>query len=330
MCFSFLSINIRVKIEVRHHRAFSNQANLMIRSKKINLSQLHAWLQEQQLPASTNAKYLLRLRYADHATFPAIKQGLQSYINEAHEDARERLRSSLADDLSPFRGTPQDPAENYPEALHMITLKGYFGEIMAGLQVEHLGAHGKTGWCIPAYLFRHHDVELQHLEEINQKLKDKENYDPDALANRRPGRTGDDVLAFIMNDNGQISDVLVLEAKCVNPHNAATLGGAHAQVSKTRTPPVDILRLMEILKNHDTKKAKAWQLALTNYYRADHKSAKRYNGVSYICANAPKNMISWMQHDKPHQQYKATRGLMGIEVHMPEMERVVKALYRNT
>ena len=302
----------------------------MIRSKKINITQLQAWLQEQTLPAPANAKYRLRLRCADHASFPAVQQDLQAYIDEAHEDARERLRSSLADDLSPFNEAPPDPAENYPQVLHLITLKGYFGEIMAGLQVEHLGAHGKTGWCIPAYLFRHHEVELQHLEEINQKLKDGEGYDLDDPANKRPGRTGDDVLAFIMDDKGQISDTLVLEAKCVNLHHAATLGGAHAQVSKTRTPPVDTLRLMEILKNYGTKKAKDWHVALTNYYRADHKKANRYNGVSYICTNAPKKALSWMPHDKPHDHYTAMHKLKSIEVHMLEMEAVVKALYRNT
>lgn len=302
----------------------------MIRKKKISLGRLKAWLVEQSLPISGNSKYVLRLRHADHASFPAIKKDLQEYIDEAHQDACERLRSSLADDLSPFQETPHDPAENYPGALHVITLKGYLGEVLAGLQVEHLGAHGKTGWCIPAYLFRHHDVELQHLEEINQRLRSGEDYDPDDPANKRPGRTGDDVLAFIMDDKEQILDVLVLEAKCVNPHHATTLAGAHAQVSKTRTPPIDTLRLLEILKNHDTKEAKSWQIALTNYYRTGHKSANRYNGVSYICTNTPKKMASWMPHDKPHDAYKATRRLEGIEVHMAEMEAVVKALYRKS
>lgn len=301
----------------------------MVRSKKIDIPKLQAWLKAQSVTNPAAPKYYLHLLRADAAAFDQIEANLKEYIQEAHEDARRRLRDSLADDLSPFTGSTPDPAENYPAMLHEITLKGYWGEILAGLLVEHLGAHGKSGWCIPAYLFRHHDVELQHLEEINQKLREGEDYDPDAPGNKRPGRTGDDVLAFIMDDDGQISDVLALEAKCVDPHNATTLGSAHTQVSKTRTPPVDTLRLLEILKDYDTAKAKAWRLSLTNYYASGHKNADRYNGVSYVCTNPPKNATSWMRHDKPHEKYTAPRKLKGLEIHMPELDDVIQRLYRS-
>ncbi|HEU5046541.1 MAG TPA: hypothetical protein VFT64_01720 [Rickettsiales bacterium] len=301
----------------------------MIRTKKINTPQLQTWLKTQPLPTPGAPQYYLRLLRTDAAAFDQIEGSLKEYIQEAHEDARRKLRDSLADDLSPFTSSTPDPAENYPAILHKITLKGYWGEVLAGLLVEHLGAHGKSGWCIPAYLFRHHVVELQHLENINQKLRQGENYDPDAPENKRPGRTGDDVLAFIMGDDGQISDVLVLEAKCVDPHNATILGNAHTQISETRTPPVDILRLLEILKDYDTTKAKAWRLSLTNYYASGHKNADRYNGVSYVCTNPPKQATSWMPHEKPHEKYTTPRKLKGLEIHMPELDEVIERIYRS-
>jgi len=54
--------------------------------------------------------------------------------------------------------------------LNRITLQGYLGETLAGLAVEHFGAFGKRDWHVPAFLFRFHDQEFQHLDLINERF----------------------------------------------------------------------------------------------------------------------------------------------------------------
>src|SRR5258706_14386554 len=94
-----------------------------------------------------------------------ILKELTSYIQDAHEDARSRLRKLVENPLDPLGDLPAfDPTYGYPEHFHMDTLKGYFGEIFAGLIAEHFSPFEQEGWKVPAFLFRYHEVEFQHLE----------------------------------------------------------------------------------------------------------------------------------------------------------------------
>src|SRR5258708_27178695 len=90
---------------------------------------------------------------------------LTLYVQKAHEDAKQHLRKPLGISLDPL-GAPieVDPAEGYPQLFDMRTLKGYFGEVFAGLIAEHCAPFGEKTWKVPAFLFRFHDVAFQHLE----------------------------------------------------------------------------------------------------------------------------------------------------------------------
>ena len=301
----------------------------MIRKRRLSIPKLGAWL-ETQIVNGRTVRYQLRLWKANHRNFDNIEDELKLYIREAHEDVCLKIRRALEDDLAPFTNEDDDPTANYPSALNRISLQGYFGETIGGALVEHLGSHGKQGWCVPAYLFRFHTVELQHLEDINQRLLEGISFNPDAPSERRPGRTGDDAFAFIKNDDGEITDVLVLEAKCLSSHNSTTLGNAHTQVSGTPKRPIDIPRLTELLGDYNTDTAKEWRLALLNYYRKGYRMSNRFDGVIYICTNAPVKRSSWMPKDNPHPKYIAGRPLEGLEIHMPDLDEVMNRLYRNT
>ena len=121
------------------------------------------WLALQS-STSSSPNYSLRMWKSQSAQLAPVADELKQYVEEALDDARKRLRKGFEDDLSPFSGGQPDPAENFPSVLHRNTLQGYFGEILAGLAIEHWGAHGQTDWNIPAFFFRFHDVEFQHLE----------------------------------------------------------------------------------------------------------------------------------------------------------------------
>jgi hypothetical protein len=167
----------------------------MIRFRRLTPALLNAWLVNQHL-TSTHARYRLRVWRENQAAPAAIRNEMVAYLEEAFEDARRRIRRGFEDDLSPFSDPALDPAANYPALLHRVTLQGYLGETLAVLAVEHWGAHGHMDWIVPAFLFRLHDQEFQHLEAINERLRAGEPYDPDQRAQQRPGRTGDDGLAF--------------------------------------------------------------------------------------------------------------------------------------
>ncbi|MFH1046727.1 MAG: hypothetical protein V1738_00325, partial [Patescibacteria group bacterium] len=126
----------------------------MIRSKRITISKLRAWLMPQ--PVLTNGRYRFRLITEIPQKRSPVIDEVKEYVREAHEDARNRLRGVLSPTLSPFTPNGADPADGYPEELAESDLMGYFGEVMAGLIAEHEDVHGFSGWKIPAFLFRFH------------------------------------------------------------------------------------------------------------------------------------------------------------------------------
>jgi hypothetical protein len=202
----------------------------MIRFRRLTPALLDAWLVQHALP-NPHARYRLRVWRESRSELTALRAELIAYFDEAFDDARRRIRAGFADDLSPFNDPARDPAANYPALLHRVTLQGYLGETLAGLAVEHWGAHGHIDWVVPAFLFRLHDQEFQHLESINERLLAGETYDPDNIAEQRPGRTGDDALAFRIDDQGVITDVLTLEAKCLAQNRSEKIKEAHAKLA---------------------------------------------------------------------------------------------------
>jgi hypothetical protein len=290
---------------------------------------LDAWLVDQHL-ANAHERYRLRVWREERAGLAAIKAELIAYVDEAFEDARQRIRRGFEDDLSPFNDPTTDPAANYPAPLHHITLQGYLGETLVVLAVEHWGAHNYTDWAVPAFLFRLHDQEFQHLEAINERILCGEAYDPDRLAERRPGRTGDDGLAFRMNGQNAITDVLTLEAKCLVQNNNAKIKEAHQKLAAGGMRPSGIRELINILEEYDTLEAQAWQEALVELWRDGYRSVARHDGVGYTCGRVPAQAgrVAWMPADAPHPAYTVARKLEGMEFQFEDLPTVVKTLYR--
>lgn len=302
----------------------------MIRFKRLSPALLNSWLVGKQLPNSESPLYRLRLWREDPNGLAAIKSELIEYLDEAFDDARIRLRKGFEDSLSPFVAPPQDPAANYPAMLHQVTLQGYLGETLAVLAVEHWGAAGHTDWVIPAFLFRLHDQEFQHLELINQRLAAGEAYDPNAEAEQRPGRTGDDGLAFRINDQNVITDILTLEAKCVGANRPKLIEDAHEKLAAGSKTPTGIRELISILAEYNTPEAQSWQQALLQLRASNCLNATRYDGIAYACGAIPQqvNRISWMKADAPHPSYTVQRHLEGMEFQFTDMPNLIDTLYR--
>jgi hypothetical protein len=304
----------------------------MIRFLRITPQHLAAWLVRTPVPAPpAPRRYRLRVWREVNASFAGLRDELIAYAQEALDDARKRIRKGFEDHLSPFSDPADDPAANYPAMLNRITLQGYFGETLAGLAVEHFGAFGKTDWHVPAFLFRMHEAEFQHLDLINERLAMGKMHDPDAVKERRPGRTGDDAIAFRIDDQGRITHVLTLEAKCLARSNAATIAEAHGKLSSGQLKPPGVRELISLLSEYDTEEAKEWRLRLLEYYFKDVAAAKRWDGLCYAVGNRPKvpaTRVAWLPHDAPHAGYTSTRLLEAMEVQFEDLDGVVDALYR--
>jgi hypothetical protein len=301
----------------------------MIRVRRLTTVLLNSWLVAQPL-GSAHARYRLRVWRESQAGLRAIRTELLAYLEEAFEDARRRIRRGFDDNLSPFLDPTADPAANYPAMLHRVTLQGYFGETLAVIAVEHWGAHGHDDWIVPAFLFRFHDQEFQHLESINERLADGNAYSPDDVSEQRPGRTGDDGLAFRINDQNVITDMLTLEAKCLVQNNNTKIEEAQGKLSSAGRRPPGVRELINLLEEYDTPDAELWVEALLGLWKDGYRAVRRYDGVAYACGSIPvrEGRTTWMSADAPAATYTVTRRLEGMEFQFRDLTAVIDSLYR--
>jgi len=282
--------------------------------------EIKSWL-TVTVQTDPGGRYQHALGQENGANLSTVLPRLQVLVSNAHEDARNRLRRLANGSLDPLSApSAKDPADGYPKRLHIQTLKGYFGEILAGAVAENLGPFGKV-WEVPAYLFRFHHVEFQQLAMMNQTGAD---------ANRRPGRTGDDCLAFLRDNNGDIVAVLFCEAKCTSGHDAGLIGDAHEKSSSANLLPVDLLQVIEVLEDSTDPAAAGWVDALRSLYFRGPTPAppyERFDQVTYVCGQKPVREKTWIPSGSPHPKYTGGRRLHVAEIHLSDVEELVKKVY---
>jgi hypothetical protein len=258
-----------------------------------------------------------------------ILNDLQTIIDEAHEDYKRYKRSILLHSLDPTAATIDwedlgigDPAYGYPQDLDLTTLKGAFGEIFAGIIAENFSPFDFDNWIVPAFSFRHHETAFDQLETFKRTGHKKKSI---------IGRHGDDCLAFILDDNtNQITKTLFCEAKCSNSHDSDLIKDAHSKLSDPNLLPVELMRILEILKDYETDSSKKWSKAIANLYVNHNKNSnyERFDLVSYVCGKLPTRKDSWIDCNKPHANYKGNRDLESVEVHLFDVDELIKTLYR--
>src|SRR5687768_14785955 len=97
---------------------------------------LHIWL-SNSVTQSQDKRYRHRLLQEDLSQRLHVLEDLKILISQAHDDARRHFRGFLVNSLDLINASPTyDLAIGYPERFPIITLKGYFGEIFAGLVAE--------------------------------------------------------------------------------------------------------------------------------------------------------------------------------------------------
>jgi hypothetical protein len=248
---------------------------------------------------------------------------LRVIVQNAHEDARKHLRALAGISLDPLNlgatSPARDPAEGYPERLHPMTLKGYLGEIFAAVLAEHFLPFDFDNWKVPAFLFRFHLVEFQQLESMRQTGAD---------AKLRPGRTGDDCVAFQLDSSGRIIRSLYCESKCTYEHDTDLISDAHVKVGESEI--VDIPQLIEVLKEKNDPESLQWVDALRQFWmHGVSRGYERFDLVCYVCGKSPVrgDRKTWMSVDRPHDKYRGGRKLEAVEVHLNDIAGILGEVY---
>lgn len=285
--------------------------------------ELLSWL-PSDIAVAKSGIYRHRLISENIAHRAAAIQELREFVRLAHEDVRQHLRSLVHGSLDPLAqwSTPPalDFAEGYPERLHMQTLMGYLGEIFAAIIAQWMKPFGEDGWYVPAFLFRHHLAAFHELEIMRQTGR---------AAKQIIGRHGDDSLAFKLDGDGWISHILYCESKCLASNNAGKIADAHEKVS--RGSVVDLIQLIDVLRDRDDPEAKMWIPRLRRILLQDvSRAVERLDMVSYICGNAPIRgpEKSWIPRGRPHEKYTAARRFEAVEAHIADVNRLVEEVYR--
>ncbi|MEH2293106.1 DEAD/DEAH box helicase [Nostoc sp.] len=289
------------------------------RQKITRFNGISKWL-SNSVSESEDKRYTHRLLREDKSQRDIILNELILIVQKAHEDARYRLRKLAGNSLAPFGDfSESDPSYGYPERLNIISRQGYFGEIFSGIIAENFAPFGQDDWEVPAFLFRFHLVEFQHLEFLSQTNE---------IAKKRPGRTGDDCLAFLRNSEGVIIASLVCEAKCTTNHYTKMIAEAHEKASEPHIKPVDIPQIIEVLGDYDDPFSSEWVNSLRVLWLGSvDKNYERCDLISYICGKHPVINPTWISPDKPHEQYTAGRRLEAVEIHLHEVENLVITVY---
>ena len=299
----------------------------MTKKTSSHFTSLSNWLPKlsNSLTESPDKKYRHHVLKEDLNYRNDIIPQLQSVITEAHKDANNHLKDLKVDSLDPlneFNFTENtSSSDKYPHDLNLTTLKGYFGEIFAGIIAENFDSHGERNWEVPAFPFRFHNVAFEQLEMIVQTEEE---------AGIIPGRTGDDCLAFLRNDQGEITKSLICEAKCTSTHQTKMIREAHKKQNTSNPKPVIIGQLIDILKSSTNSDSKQWINSLTELLLNNNplNGYERCDLVSYICGLPPvKASTVIIPKDKPHSEYKENRRLEAVEIHLHDVDGLIADVY---
>ena len=298
------------------------ETNTRVTAEHPPLRLLDSWLEENKTCNNSSPRYCHLLFRKKDTIDPAVYNELYTYIDHAHEGARQALRAPLEDSLHPLHyGTRADPAYGYPHKLNRTALQGFFGEIFAGIVAEYYASDEERRWEVPVYLFRTHVVAFQQLEVMKQT---------DEWDRQIVGRTGDDGLAFARDDDGRIVAWLACEAKCTCTHSARLIADNHKKLSQQINRPVDLIRVIVALKDYrDDQYARDWISALQQFYwdTQGDSDAIRCDLAVYVCGQAPSQQGSWIPVNRPHPQYTGNRELTAAELHLPNVEDIIESLY---
>lgn len=271
-----------------------------------------------------------------------LVDALRPYFESAHLDARRHFHEQIGISLHPDdegRGTEIQ----YPACLPMITRRGLFGEVMAGLitegyKHEFVGAHD---WKVPVFLFRAHEDVEKYLWTLRfDQDRTREVY----------GRHGSDFIGIALNSENEVVRVIVGEAKWRAKLSQsvvdALLNGPKQKNSETGesvhngrgiwfelnrdTPiPHGLRQLQRILEATDPGGYSSTIVSIDRAVLGKGPQPARTNLVLIIGNGSSKReeLTCLVPYEAPPPEYTASHDLQVAEVVLKDGESLIDALY---
>jgi hypothetical protein len=268
---------------------------------------------------------------------------LRPYFESAHLDAREYFHAQIGIDLHPDAGAPGEDA-CYPNCLPSKSLRGLFGEVMAGMLTEafrdsFVGSHP---WRVPIFLFRYHaDVEAYLYKLARDSYRQREVF----------GRFGSDFIGVVLDNEGRVTRFIAGEAKwrrrltdsvvdelmlgelIKDPQTEERIHsgkGVWFEVNRDTSVPHGLRQLQRLLEERDPDGHAAAIWSLDAALVLDHPRPLPRTNLILLAGNGARRreagevLIGW--EDLP-REYTAIHDLQVIELILKDGELLIDGLY---
>lgn len=269
------------------------------------INSIRDWL---NCEVSENSSYIHLLLNADGNNLP---EELITYFKDAHKQAQQKY----IDKINEFNLDPLNQPPIYTAVLPLKTLQGYLGEVFGGL-IAVTQKPFNLDWEIPVHLFSFHDTVFDWLDMYLQNTE---------TSAEIPGRTGDDNLAFVRNENNEITAVLFIEAKCTLTHNPSLINDAHSSLSKGNIFPVSRDKIKQLLIEKGDSESLHFVDAINNIVKTQK---NRFDMVSYLYSKKPERKHSWISQNEINRYYKENRNLVAAELRITDLQKSIDRIYR--
>jgi hypothetical protein len=213
---------------------------------------------------------------------------------------------------------------------------------MAGMLAEHYAFVGNHGWCVPIFLFRHHEDVKHYLFLLAR----------DASQTREViGRQGSDFLAIVLDPKGGIGRYLAGEAKwrkALSPSVVANLllgskikdengekvhsgkGIWHQVNERDKGLPYGMRQLQKLLGQCGDERFAAAIVSIDKALLLDNAIPIPRTNLVFICGNdfaSRKKGHSLVESQNKPADYKAPHDLQVVEVFLNEGEVLIDEIY---
>lgn len=270
-----------------------------------------------------------------------ISAGLSPYFESAHADAREYFHAFAGISLHPDDGNAGCDAQ-YPNSLPLKTRHGLFGEVMSGMITEAFPFIGDHEWVIPVFLFRNHEDARQYIYQLARE--------PDRVREIQ-GRKGDDFIALVIDDKGNVTRFIAGEAKWRQRWNPSTLArvmygdpvkdektgetkpngrGVWFEINRALNVPIGLRQLQEILKEREPDEYADVILSLDRILLVKNPDPVGRTDLILLAGGSPahrEKRVPLLPWEQLPEDYKAGRDLQVVEILIEDGEQLIKTLY---
>lgn len=302
---------------------------------------LQEWLEEYPLYNGNFGHLLLLQKEIDREI---ICQGLRPYFESAHLDARQVFHDFIGIKLHPDADIIYEESVEYPRSLHSTTRKGLFGEVLAGLVAEGYELVGKHKWCVPVFLFRHHEDARNYLYDLARNPKNKR---------QTIGRLGSDFIGLLLDNNGAVIRFITGEAKWrkdlkpsvikvvmygekvkkTDGENKIHSGkGVWSNLNNSPSVPSGVRQLATLLREHDPVGYDAAIFSMDQALLLPNPKPLPRTDLVIIAGNGAakrEKLERLLPFDRIPDDYTAGHDLQLVEVVLKDGEELIDALYES-